>query len=486
MMPDCYTLPSIFHASGGLSNIIIMSRLKVGCRLFWLLIERLRCIYPRFTIERIKWRYKVDDLNQYDSDDIRRNSRDGKLRICLLTYRGNPVCGGQGVYIKYLSQALKSIGHEVDVISGPPYPELAQGITLHELPGLDLYNPDHLFKIKKISALASPINQFEYLSMCTGGYPEPFTFGFRVKKHLSKSPGKYDIVHDNQSLSYGLLGIAGMGFPTVATIHHPITVDRKTELFAEVGLLRKMKVRRWYAFLAMQKRVARRISHIITVSHSSQRDISSEFRIDPLRFRVVPNGINTDDFYPLEGVKRADHRILVTNSADTPLKGLRYLLEAVASIRKEREISVIVIGEPKKDGVIENLAREMALGETIEFTGRIDRKAFARYYAEATMAVIPSLYEGFGMPAGEAMACGVPVISTTGGALPEVVGNAGILVPPADSEALRQAIVSLLDDPERRKRLGEEGMTRVKNSLTWRHAAEKTVGVYREVIDAHC
>jgi glycosyltransferase involved in cell wall biosynthesis len=188
----------------------------------------------------------------------------------------------------------------------------------------------------------------------------------------------------------------------------------------------------------------------------------------------------------LEGVKRADHRILVTNSADTPLKGLRYLLEAVASIRKEREISVIVIGEPKKDGVIENLAREMALGETIEFTGRIDRKAFARYYAEATMAVIPSLYEGFGMPAGEAMACGVPVISTTGGALPEVVGNAGILVPPADSEALRQAIVSLLDDPERRRRLGEEGMTRVKNSLTWRHAAEKTVGVYREVIDAHC
>lgn len=415
-----------------------------------------------------------------------RKNEDDPLRICLLTYRGNPTCGGQGIYIKYLSEALKSLGHRVDVISGPPYPVLADGVPLHKLPSLDLYNPDHLFKVKNIRELASPVNQFEFISMCAGGFPEPFTFGIRARRYLSRCDEKYDIVHDNQSLSYGLLGIARMGFPTVSTIHHPITVDRETEIRAAGSLLAKLKVRRWYAFLAMQKRVSRRLCHIITVSMCSQRDISRAFRIPPQRFRVVPNGINTDYFYPLKDVQRAHHQLLVTSSADTPMKGLRYLLEAVASIRKTREIRVLVIGQLKKDGVIEQLIRELALEEVVKFTGRIEHEDFARHYAETTMAVIPSLYEGFGMPAGEAMACGVPVISTSGGALPEVVGDAGILVPPADSAALRQAIVALLDNPERRQRMGEAGLERVMNSLTWRHAAEKTVCVYREAIDAHC
>jgi len=407
------------------------------------------------------------------------------LRICLLTYRGNPTCGGQGVYIKYLSRALRELGHEVDVLSGPPYPDLDEGITLHKLPGLDLYNPDHLFKIQDIRDLSSLVNQFEFLSMCSGGFPEPFTFGLRARRYLARGQNGYDVVHDNQSLSYGLLAIAAKGYPTVATIHHPITVDRDTEVRAAGSWLRRMKVRRWYSFIAMQKRVSRRLRKIITVSECSKRDIGREFRLPAERFGVVPNGINTDFFYPLEGVKRADDMILVTNSADTPLKGLRYLLEAVAKIRAEHAIRVVVIGQPKENGAIERLVAELSLRDTVRFTGRISHEEFAGYYAEATMAVIPSLYEGFGMPAGEAMACGVPVISTTGGALPEVVGDAGVLVPPADAEALRQAIVGLLNDPPKRRRLGEAGLARVKGSLTWRHAAQKTVEVYREAMDAH-
>jgi glycosyltransferase involved in cell wall biosynthesis len=402
-----------------------------------------------------------------------------------MTYRGNPTCGGQGVYIQYLSRALKELGHEVEVLSGPPYPELDDGIVLHKIPGLDLYNPEHLFKVTNIRDLSSPINQFEFLSMCSGGFPEPFTFGFRARRHLLRGRNGYDIIHDNQSLSYGLLGIVRNGYPTVATIHHPITVDRDAEIEAAEGWLRRMKARRWYAFLTMQKRVSRRISHIITVSNCSRADIGREFRIPDERFRVVPNGINLDCFFPLNGIQRADDLILVTNSADSPLKGLRYLLEAVAEIRGKREIRLVVIGKPKTDGVIERLVAELSLGDTVRFTGRIAQEEIARLYAEATMAVIPSLYEGFGMPAGEAMACGVPVISTSGGALPEVVGDAGILVPPADKSALREAILALLNDPERRRRLGEAGLARVKNSLTWRHAAQKTVEVYREAIDAH-
>ncbi|MBN2398530.1 MAG: glycosyltransferase family 4 protein, partial [Deltaproteobacteria bacterium] len=351
---------------------------------------------------------------------------------------------------------------------------------------LDLYNPQHLFRPASYGdLLRSPINQMELIGVSSGGFPEPFTFGLRAYNYFRRTRPRYDIVHDNQCLSYGILGIPRLGFPTVATIHHPITVDRDVELKSTPSLFKKFKTWRWYSFLGMQKRVSRRLSHIITVSECSKRDISKDFGTSSRRFRVVPNGINTDFFYPLPHVRRSDDQILVTNSADTPLKGLKFLLDAVASIRKRRKIGLTVIGAPKKNGVIEGLVGKLGIRDCVRFTGRIEYEEFASYYARATMAVIPSLYEGFGMPAGEAMACGVPVISTVGGALPEVVGDAGVLVPTADSGALEEAIVSLLDDPERRRRLGEAGLNRVKGAFTWKHAAQKTVDVYREAIDAH-
>ena len=417
--------------------------------------------------------------------DRKKKSSQSELKICLLTYRGNPTSGGQGVYIKYLSRALRDLGHQVDVISGPPYPELVAHVGLHKLPGLDLYNPDHLFQPARYRDLVSPVNQLEILSMSLGGFPEPLTFGMRVHKYFRSTKPVYDIVHDNQCLAYGILSLPRIGYPTVATIHHPITVDRDAELNAAPSFIKRLKVRRWYTFLNMQMRVARRLRHIITVSECSKRDIGKDFRVSPDHFRVVPNGINTDFFYPLPGVQRPDNQLLVTNSADTPLKGLRYLLEAVASIRKERDVRLTVIGAPKKDGVIERLARDLNLNGALHFTGRIEYEDFARYYADATIAVIPSLYEGFGMPAGEAMACGTPVISTSGGALPEVVGDAGIIVPPGDKEALERAILDLLDHPEKRRALGQAGLNRVESAFTWRHAAQKTVDVYREAIDAH-
>jgi glycosyltransferase involved in cell wall biosynthesis len=409
------------------------------------------------------------------------------LRICLLTYRGNPTCGGQGVYINYLSRALLELGHKVDVLSGPPYPELTDGIALHKLPSLDLYNVNHLFRVEKLSDLKTPVNQLEYLSMTFGGFPEPFTFGIRAYQFLRKNRSAYDIVHDNQCLSYGVLGIPKLlGIPAVATIHHPVAVDREMEIKAAKTLRRKIMIWRWYSFLGMQRRVSRRLRKIITVSECSKNDISEDFKIPKHKFSVVPNGINTDYFYPLPHVKRLPHQLLVTSSADTPLKGLKYLLEAVASIKEKRSINLTVIGKPKKGGTVEYLVKKLGLHDCVTFTGRIEYEDFARYYAEATMTVIPSLYEGFGMPAGEAMACGVPVISTTGGALPEVVGDAGILVPPADREALERAILSLLDAPDKCERLGRLGLERVKSSFTWKHAAQKTVDVYRETIDAYC
>jgi glycosyltransferase involved in cell wall biosynthesis len=427
----------------------------------------------------------VDPVADSRQGDHKEKSPPDRLKICLLTYRGNPTSGGQGVYINYLSRALRELGHSVTVISGPPYPELAGDVALHKLPGLDLYNPHHLFRPSRYRDLVSPVNSLEFLSMCLGGFPEPLTFGMRVRKYFRKERPAYDIVHDNQCLAYGLLGLPRIGYPVVATIHHPITVDRDAELDAAPSFIKRLKVRRWYSFLGMQKRVSRRLARIITVSECSKKDIAKDFSVSDDLFRVVPNGINTDFFYPLPGVKRSDNSLLVTNSADTPLKGLRYLLEAVASIRQRRDVRLTVIGAPKKDGDIARLARDLGFNGALTFTGRIEYRDFARYYAEATLAVIPSLYEGFGMPAGEAMACGTPVISTSGGALPEVVGDAGVLVPPGDRGALEEAILYLLDSPEKRQELGQAGLRRVQNAFTWRHAALKTVDVYREAVDAH-
>lgn len=407
------------------------------------------------------------------------------LKICILTYRGNPASGGQGVYVRHLSRALADLGHTVHVVSGPPYPHLAEGIELHRLPGLDLYNPDHLFQVKRPKDLARPLNMYEFLSMCCGGFPEPYTFGVRAKQYLRGNRQSYDIVHDNQCLSYGIAGIAGLGIPTVATIHHPITIDKEEEIKEAQSFYQKMRIRRWYSFIGMQKRVAKKISHIITVSECAKKDIAREFAIDESRFRVIPNGVNTEYFYPVHNPQRPENSLLVTNSADTPLKGLRYLLEAVAGIRKNRSIKLTIIGEPRKDGIIRNLVEKLSIGDIVRFTGRIKNEDFTRYYSEATVAIVPSLYEGFGIPAAEAMACGVPLVSTSGGALPEVVGEAGVIVPPANSGALAGAILHLLENPGLRSRLAEAGLKRVETVFNWQKAAEGVTEVYREAINGY-
>jgi glycosyltransferase involved in cell wall biosynthesis len=412
-------------------------------------------------------------------------SQDRPLRICLITYRGNPTCGGQGVYVKRISRILTELGHQVHVLSGPPYPVLEDGIPLHRLPSLDLYNPDALFRVPSLRELGSFINLLEWLGVSTGGFPEPFTFGLRARRFFWNCPVPFDILHDNQSLSYGLLGVRRMGFPMVATIHHPITYDLKAELQQAARWWKKLKIRRWYSFIGMQVRVARQLSHIITVSENSRKDTAESFRIPLERFRVVQNGIDTDLFRPHPEVKRETGRIIVTNSADSPVKGVRYLLEAVASIVRKRDIVLTVIGTPKKNGVIEGLVRDLNLAGNIEFAGRIEDHEFPLHYARSTLAVVSSIYEGFGFPAGEAMACGTPVISTTGGALPEVVGDAGVLVPPADSGAMEKAILELLDNPGRREELSRAGQERILRNFTWKHAAEKILAVYREAIHDH-
>jgi MMP alpha-(1->4)-mannosyltransferase len=419
---------------------------------------------------------EVDEMPAPPSPDHR------PLRIALLSYRSHPHCGGQGVYVRNLSHALGRLGHRVTVVSGPPYPELVNGARLHRLPSLDLYNPEALFRTPSFRELCDPVNFMEWTSVATMGFPEPFTFGLRAARHVRSRIHEFDIVHDNQSLSYGVRSLA-CRIPTVATIHHPITVDRRLAVRAASSVWQKAQQLRWYSFIGMQKRVAPSLNRIITVSRCARNDIAREFKLSPSRFAVVPNGIDTDCFHPLPGVAREPFRLIATASADVPLKGLAHLLRAVALLAPAYpRLQLIVVGRPKEKSPVKSLIGQLGIESRIRFMGAIDQTEYLRQYARAWAAVVPSLYEGFGLPAGEAMACGVPVISTTGGALPEVVGDAGVLVPPADPQALAQAIETVCTRPDLAASLGRSGYDRVMAQFTWEAAARKTTAVYRQAI----
>ncbi|MCO1334079.1 glycosyltransferase family 4 protein [Microbulbifer sp. OS29] len=405
------------------------------------------------------------------------------LRICLLGYRSHPHSGGQGIYLRYLSKALVDAGHSVDVISGQPYPELDERVKLIKMPGLNLYEVDSPVRALKLRHLLSWADFFEWWSKLTGGFAEPYTFGRRVSKYLRKHGHQYDIVHDNQSLCYGLLDIEKNGLPVVATIHHPITRDRQLALDAAPDWRLRLLVRRWHNFLNMQIKVSRKLRHIVTVSKQSERDIIEQFGVNAEQIQLIYNGIDTEIFNPGTGNKRLPLRIMTTASADQPLKGLRFLLLALAELRKEYvDIELLVVGRLHEGGATERLLHNLDLRDSVQFVSGISNEALVDHYRSATVVVCPSLYEGFGLPAGEAMACGAPVVSSDGGALPEVVGDAGLVVPAGSHEALVDALRKLLSDEVLRKELGEKGRLRIGSNFSWGLAARSLAAYYREVL----
>lgn len=407
------------------------------------------------------------------------------LRVALLGYRSNPYSGGQGIYIAALARALTDLGHRVDVISGPPYPDLDDDIPLVRIPSLDLFAaPNHVTALRP-AHFRSATDLFEWFSMLTGGFPEPYTFGRRMVKWMLAHGGGYDIVHDNQSLCQGLLTLQRRGFPVVATIHHPIQHDRDIALAHAPNWKHRLLIRRWHAFLGMQTRVVRRLENIVTVSDASRADIARAFGIAPERVDVIHNGIDTDSFVPRPEIRRRDDLLMTVASADQPLKGLVYLLEALKQlIEVHPELRLLVIGRPREDGETLRRIRRLGLEAHVEFQHGLTRAEIVEHYARATLAVVPSLYEGFGLPAAEAMACGVPVVSSRGGALAEVVADGGALVPPADADALRITIDGLLRNPAGRAELARRGRVRVEANFSWRVTAQRMADYYRAVLDA--
>ncbi|WP_330267303.1 glycosyltransferase family 4 protein [Streptomyces griseorubiginosus] len=408
------------------------------------------------------------------------------LRIALLTYKGNPFCGGQGVYTRHLSRELARLGHRVEVIGAQPYPVLDGGVPLTELPSLDLYRFPDPFRTPKRDEYRDWIDALEVATMWTGGFPEPLTFSLRARRHLRARSGEFDVVHDNQTLGYGLLG--DVGAPLVTTIHHPITVDRQLELDAAEGWQQRLSKRRWYAFTRMQKRVARRLPSVLTVSGTSRQEIVDHLGVREDRIHVVHIGADTDLFKPDPSVPVVPGRIVTTSSADVPLKGLVFLVEALAKVRTEHPAAhLVVVGKRPTEGPVAVAIERYGLEGAVEFVKGISDAELVDLVRSAEVACVPSLYEGFSLPAAEAMATGTPLVATTGGAIPEVAGRDGetcLAVPPGDSGALAVGLSRLLGDPDLRARLGAAGRERVLAHFTWARAAEGTVSRYREAIAA--
>ncbi|MFF5917282.1 glycosyltransferase family 4 protein [Streptomyces flavochromogenes] len=417
---------------------------------------------------------------------------DRPLRIALLTYKGNPFCGGQGVYVRHLSRELARLGHSVEVIGSQPYPVLDEGedlagLMLTELASLDLYRSPDPFRTPKRDEYRDWIDALEVATMWTGGFPEPLTFSLRARRMLAARRGDFDVVHDNQTLGYGLLGgPRAIGAPLVTTIHHPITVDRQLELDAAADWKRRASVRRWYAFTRMQKRVARRLPSVLTVSGTSRQEIVDHLGVRDDRIRVVHIGADTDLWSPDPAVAEVPGRIVTTSSADVPLKGLVHLVEALAKLRTENpDAHLVVVGKRAEDGPVAAAIERYGLAGAVEFVKGISDAELVDLVRSAQVSCVPSLYEGFSLPAAEAMATGTALVATTGGAIPEVAGSDGetcLAVPPGDAGALAAALGRVLADPALRARLGAAGRERVLSRFTWAKAAQGTAELYREAV----
>jgi glycosyltransferase involved in cell wall biosynthesis len=406
------------------------------------------------------------------------------MRIALLSYRSKTHCGGQGVYVRHLSRGLVDLGHDVEVFSGQPYPEgLDPRVKLTKVPSLDLYREPDPFRIPRPTELHDRIDVLELLATWTAAFPEPKTFCMRAARLLADRLEDFDVVHDNQSLGTGLLTIAALGMPVVATVHHPITRDKVLDV-AAAKWWRKPLVRRWYGFAEMQKQVARQLPELLTVSSTSATDIADDFAVSPEQLHVVPLGVDTELFKPAPN--RVRNRIIAIASADVPLKGVSHLLHAVSRLRVERDVEVQLVAKLEPNGPTEKLIAELGISDIVHISSGLTDDELAALLSSAEIACIPSLYEGFSLPAVEAMASGTPIVASRAGALPEVVGSDGEcarLVNPGDVSDLTAVLGELLDSPLELHRLGAAGRRRAVDVFSWESVAAQTVAVYEQAIE---
>lgn len=411
------------------------------------------------------------------------------MRIALLTYRGNMFCGGQGIYAAHIAAELHRLGHSVHVLAGPPLPELEEGIPLHEIPNHNFFAremADALPWPRPLRALW-PSHLWELGLTRLGVFPEMTAFSLRLLVRWRELMHRYafDVVLDNQSLGWGLLGLQATGVPVVGVVHHPLQIDRLADFEVEPSFRRKWK-RTLYFPMFMQERVVPRLARILTVSQASAVEIEHFFGVPNKQIRVVYNGTDSEIFRPLERDKECD--LIFVGRTEDRKKGIPYLLDALALTHESIRLK-IVDGRIPRDGLVPRKIRQLGLEKRVVRVERmLSVEELVAEYATARIAVVPSFFEGFGFPASEAMACGLPVIATDGGALPEVVGSAGHcgrIVPFREPRALAAAIRELALDPERSQQMGRAARARVERVFSWREAGRRTAEVLEDVVRAH-
>ncbi|MGQ9693413.1 MAG: glycosyltransferase family 4 protein [Thermodesulfobacteriota bacterium] len=403
------------------------------------------------------------------------------MKIVLLCYRGNPYCGGQGVYLYFLSREMARRGHEVTILVGFPKPWPMPWARVIYIENLNLWGKKKDFLPVSPWRIFHPLNFYELAVTRLGFFPEMFLFSLRalrVIKELMNSE-KIEIIHDIQSLGYGLLFLKLYGRPLITTVHHPLTVDRQASLERNKNFKEKYYSLVFYP-IGMQRQVIRYCDRIITSSQESAKEIQQAFHVSADKIRMVYNGLDADFFYPLYLPRKANSLLFVGNT-DDPKKGIKYLLQALTLLPPHINLTIVDEGPPQKTYAAD-LVKKYSLTSRVIFTGKVAAEKLRLLYNTVTLVVLPSLYEGFGLPAAEAMACGTAVIATKAGALPEVVGEegAGLLVPPRNAPALAQAIKEVVQDEKKIIIMGEVGRRRVEKLFTWNKVAEKTEAVYKE------
>lgn len=415
---------------------------------------------------------------------------DRPLRICFVAYRGNMRCGGQGVYLWFLARELARAGHEVDVLVGPPYPDpmpFAQSVT--HLPNQQCWagwfarDRRALLPDPPLRALA-PLAFYELAASRLGFLPEPFAFSVRALRAIAarlRRGVRYDVVHDVQCLGWGLLGVQALGLPLVTTVHHPLSIDRRTSFLRDQTLRDAIGTMTFYP-VGMQSAVARRVDRLFTSSEVSARWIARDFGVRRDRIRMVANGVDTELFRPDPAVARDPHEVLCVGRASDPNKGVATLVEAVARL-PEPCFLTLVDDDPPDNGA-RRRARELGIASRVRIAGRVPVDTLVHLYRRAAVVAVPSRFEGFGLPAVEAMACGTPVVASAAGALPEVLraGGGGLLVEPHDPGALAEGLRRLLEAPETRARLGRAGREGIRAAYAWPRVAERTAAIYAEVV----
>jgi len=407
------------------------------------------------------------------------------MNICLLSYRGNPYCGGQGVYLYFLSRELARMGHSPTVLVGPPDPWPMPWARTLSVESLNLWGVRKNFLPPAAPwRIFRPLNFFEFAATRFGFFPEMLIFSLRSVRALQRilSRESFQVFHDVQSLGYGLLLVKKFRRPLVTTVHHPLTIDFQHSLERDRNFKEKYYTVVFYP-LGMQGRVIRRCDRVLTSSRETARQIEKSFRVSRDRIRNVANGLDTEFFRPGNGISRESNRVLFVGNTDDAKKGARYLLEAMTLLPQKVSLTIVDEGAPFKT-YAPDLVRKFGIRSRVKFTGKLSSEDLRREYHSAQITVVPSLYEGFGLPAAESMACGTPVVATSAGALPEVVGEdgTGVLVPPRDARALAMAIRQVLEDGGQRERMAKAGRERVENLFSWRKVAERTVEVYKELL----